>query len=170
MEFSMEKLKGREFFFFSHERTYTSQKDLQTVWKKLTTRSPFEIFETEHTQVGLIFDSADSSFHYSPQESVDLKEGQILFLTFSYAKGTFQMANAMRVDKIDEENKEILLSYPSFNRTMGQQKLSLITTSTGGVKVVHSSLFRSGKKFYDYAVYPFFHDRLLKDFYFRLFH
>ena len=84
--------------------------------------------------------------------------------------GIYNLAVALEITKIDEQNKTIVFSYVNGGKSKGEQILHFITTADGYTEIIHETLFRSDSKFRDKVLYPFFHNKAINEFHRNMLH
>lgn len=93
-------------------------------------------------------------------------EGQIVLLTIKLVAGV-KLPVAFQFVRIDEKQHEVSFSYLSVNTSAGVQR-ARFAQKGDEVVVTHVSRFKSESHFRDARLYPFFHRRLLDDYYGRV--
>ena len=147
----------------AQKKIYLIKENLSTVWNKYRTTSPTESWNGKKVMFGFMFSRNNNSPAYCGDEISAIDTGQIIFLNLKLLK-IYNLAMAFEVIALDPLKKTIEFSYMECNVSQGKQCLQFIDTPKGYTKIIHSSYFKSGSKFRDKLLYPFFHKRTTNEF------
>ena len=90
--------------------------------------------------------------------------GQILYMDLRLIKGLYHLATAFEITKVEDETGVIEVSYSQSGVNEGKQVIQMEEDRHGNTIIRHTSMIRSGHRFRDRVLYPYFHNRLINAF------
>ena len=152
-----------------HEMDYTFEaRTAEEVYSEMVNAQPAELWRGKAT----FYNGIPANQSAPPSDGIfpSREEGDILFvglnIRFASVVRILGIAVGFRVVKVDPEQKVIEFSYLNSNTSKGVQRIEISDTTNGGAYVFHKSCYRSknGEKYRDDA-YPYFHEKMINDFY-----
>lgn len=135
---------------------------IDSVWSVYTTANPNEIWQGKFTSFGFAYSRNEDELFYQGETFDKLEEGQIQFLSLRYLWGLFKLNIAHELIGIDEASKRLQFCYMKYGKSEGTQILTL-TEENGKTKVTHNTYYKSGSKFRDKRIYPYFHEKTIEE-------
>jgi hypothetical protein len=150
--------------FYTYQKVYLIKESIEKVWNVYASTSPNISWKTDRCDFGLLYDRNQDSLLYADDKIPALCPGNVLFINLKLFKGLYQMATAFEVTKVSSEQRFIEMSYIETGVARGKQLIKLEATENGYTKVTHITRIKSGSKFRDRVAYPFFHNKIIKEF------
>lgn len=135
---------------------------IDSVWKAYKTVNPNEVWQGKFTSFGFAYSRNDDELFYQGEAFQELEEGQIQFLSLRYLWGVFKLNIAHELIGIDEAGKSLQFCYMPYGKSNGTQIITL-SEEDGKTKVTHDTYYRSSSKFRDKRIYPYFHEKTIKE-------
>ncbi len=154
------RIKDSTHYF--HNYTVYFDAPIDSVWNAYNTVSPTKVWNSKIISFGFAYARADNQLYYEDEIIDHLEVGQIQFLSLRYLGGIFKLTNALELTKIDENSKSLQFCYMRYGKSQGTQIIKL-TEENGRTKVTHNTYYKSGSKFRDKRLYPYFHEITVKD-------
>ncbi|NQV53137.1 MAG: hypothetical protein HQ500_08130 [Flavobacteriales bacterium] len=156
--------------FYQYEKKYLVKLPLIQVWHAYKRANPTEAWTTNKSTCGLMYERASDRIVY-PNDTVDgINIGQILYMDLNLIQGLYHMATAFEITKVEDESGVFEVSYLKRGFTEGKQIVRMYETEKGYTRIVHQTFMRSGRKFRDKVLYPYFHNRLINSFHRKMKH
>ena len=100
---------------------------------------------------------------YKDDDYQEIEEGEIIFLNLKLLGGIKNIAVALKVTKVDDENKTINLCYISNGMTEGTQQIKLAENIDGNTVICQETRYRNLSKFREKKLYPIFHNQAVTE-------
>jgi hypothetical protein len=140
------------------------KQDIDVVWNNFVHQSPSEEFDGRIVTFGLLYSKKYNNFLYKNESYKGIEEGQILFFNL-HVLGIKNLAVAVEVTRMDNEQKEIEYCYVDHGSTKGTQKFKLKSTPEGYTEITQLTRYKCKSKLRDRRLYSFFHARIVKEFF-----
>ncbi len=155
--------------FHTHRANYKVKSDVSTVWQKYQNASPSESWEGKRFSFGFAFDRNKEELVYREDKSNNgVEPGQMFYVNLRLMGGVYNMAVAFEIITVDTVNRVMEFSYVQGGQSQGLQRIELKEGENGHTAIVHTSFFKSGSKFRDKVLYPYFHKRIINEFHRRM--
>lgn len=155
--------------FHTHRANYKVKSDVSTVWQKYQNASPSESWEGKRFSFGFAFDRNKEELVYREDNSSNgVEPGQMFYVNLRLMGGVYNMAVAFEIITVDTVNRVMEFSYVEGGQSQGLQRIELKEDEDGNTAIVHTSFFKSGSKFRDAILYPYFHKRIINEFHRRM--
>lgn len=141
------------------------RQDIHVVWNNLIHQSPSAEFDGRIVTFGLLYSRKFNNFLYQNETYDGIEEGQILFFNLRVLSGIKNLAVAMEVTRLDNDQKEIEYCYVDHGSTKGTQKFTLKSTPQGYTEITQLTNYKCKSRFRDRRLYSFFHERIVKEFF-----
>lgn len=153
--------------YFKHEKCYTINETIDNVWKVYTNSNAKEVWQYKSSKYLISFDNSTKLYNNLYNQSFDsVKVNKTYGLELTFLKFV-KIPVVFQITKIDHDNKVIQFTYMKENKSNGFQTIEFI--DLGGKTIIkHTSYYKSGKKFRDKKIYPFFHEVATDDFHNRM--
>ncbi len=136
-------------------KTYRIKASIEDVWNKYRSTSPAISWNGKKVKFGFMFAKKEKKLVYAGQDISQIDTGQVIFLNLKLM-GFYNLAVAFEVTMVDQDKHLIEFSYIEGNKSQGKQRLQFIDMPNGNTQIIHSSYFKTGSKFGDKLLYPFF--------------
>lgn len=150
-------------------RTYTKsqliRQDINVVWNNLICQSPGDEFDGRIVTFGLLYSKSHKNLIYINDSYAGIEEGQLLFFNLRVLSGIKNIAVALEVTRMDNENKEIEYCYIDHGDTRGTQKFTLKQTPEGLTEITQITKYSCKSRLRERRLYSFFHERIVKEFF-----
>ena len=83
------------------------KQDISVVWANLTQLSPKDEFDGRIVKFGLLYSKKHNNLLYRNEVKPGIEEGQILFFNLRVLSGIKNLAVALEVTRMDNENKSV---------------------------------------------------------------
>lgn len=140
------------------------RQDINVVWNNLIHQSPSEEFDGRIVTFGLLYSKKLNNFLYKNESYEGIDEGQILFFNL-HVLGIKNIAVAMEVTRLDNDQKEIEYCYVDNGSTKGTQKFMLKSTPEGFTEITQLTKYKCKSRLRDRRLYSFFHGRIVDEFF-----
>jgi hypothetical protein len=151
--------------FYRGEKIFYSKYKLSDVWNNYRHANLISSWKGNYVRFGLLISKHSNSVTYIKSTIYpDIDTGQVYFLNLNILKGLFHIPVAFEIINIDPLNKILEFSYIDNNVSKGKQTLHFFDNGDGRTRIVHTSYFRSNSRFRDTRLYPYFHNRFIKEF------
>jgi hypothetical protein len=148
-------------------RTFTKSKlirqDANVVWTNLTQLSPKDEFDGRIVKFGLLYSKRHNNILYRNEVRTGIEEGQILFFNLRVLSGFKNLAVALEVTHLDNDNKTVEYCYVDHGSTKGTQKIILSTTPEGFTEITQVTRYKCNSRFRNNRLYAFFHERIVNE-------
>lgn len=139
------------------------RQDISVVWNNLIHQSLSEEFDGRIVTFGLLYSKKYHNLLYKNEPTTGIEEGQVLFFNLRMLSGIKNLAVALEVTRMDDENKTVEYCYVDHGDTRGTQKFTLIPTKDGFTEICQITKYRCKSKLRDRRLYSFFHERIIKE-------
>ena len=172
LQASCEDLEKLEDFegFYHYEKKYLVKLPLTQVWSAYKRANPTEAWTTKKSTCGLMYERASDRIVYPTDTVNGVTIGQILYMDLNLIQGLYHMATAFEITKVEDESGVFEVSYLERGFAEGKQIVRMYETDKGYTRIVHQTFMRSGRKFRDKVLYPYFHNRLINSFHRKMKH
>lgn len=148
----------------TYQKTGLIKQDINIVWDNLIHQSPSDEFDGRIVTFGLLYSKKLNKFFYKNESYEGIEEGQILFFNL-HVLGIKNLAVALEVTRMDQEQKEIEYCYVDHGSTRGTQKFILKPTSDGNTTITQITKYKCKSRLRNQKLYSFFHERIVKEFF-----
>lgn len=149
----------------SYKKSQLFRQNIDVVWNNLVHQSPSAAFDGRIVTFGLLYSKKLNNFLYRDQSYEGVETGQTLFLNLRLLSGIKNIAVAMEVTRVDNDQKVIEYCYIDHGSTQGTQKFSLKSTPEGFTEISHESRYKSKALLRSHGLYTYFHGRIVKEFF-----
>lgn len=150
--------------FFVYNKAFCLPADLQTVWNLYAQSNQTEVWQNVRVSFGMIYARSNEAFFYADQEAKGFSVGNLYFLNLKIMRGLYNLPVSFEILRVDPAEKIIEFAYMKGGKTIGKQVLIFAENPSGGSCVQHQSIVVRGKNIRDHYLYPFFHNRIIKEF------
>ncbi|NOZ47776.1 MAG: hypothetical protein GXO79_13490 [Chlorobi bacterium] len=150
--------------YLTMEQSFLIKEKIDKVWKEYKALNPVKTWSGKMVSFGLEYSQLKNKLFYASEVYKGIELGQVFYLNLKLLRGVYNLAMAFEIVTIDDVNKIIEFSYVNCNKAKGKQELQFVETPEGYTKIIHSTYFKSKSKIRDAALYPFFHQRAIKEF------
>ncbi len=151
------------FTFSFHRSSQTIKEKIQNVWNKLKSIKPRDEYRGRMVTFGLLYSSKTDRVLYNDDDYQGIEEGEIIYLNLKLLGGIKNIAVALEVTKIDDENKTIQLCYLNNGMTEGTQQIKLAENTDGNTVICQETRYRNLSKFREKWLYPIFHQKAVNE-------
>jgi len=151
------------FTFSFHRSSQTIREKIQNVWYKLKSIKPRDEYRGRMVTFGLLYSSKTDRVLYNDDDYQGIEEGEIIYLNLKLLGGIKNIAVALEVTKIDDENKTIQLCYLNNGMTEGTQQIKLAENTEGNTVICQETRYRNLSKFREKWIYPLFHQKAVNE-------
>lgn len=151
--------------FRTFEKSQLIRQDAVVVWHHLVHQSPNDEFDGRIVTFGLLYSKTNHTFLYHNDSSAGIEEGQVLFFNLRLLRGIKNLAVALEVTRVDNENKEFEYCYVDHGDTKGTQKFSLKPTPDGFTELTQVTKYHCKSRLRDRRLYSYFHEQIVKEFF-----
>ncbi len=149
----------------SFRKSVLIRQNIDVVWNNLVHQSPSAAFDGLIVTFGLLYSKSQNNFLYKDQTYAGIETGQTLFLNLRLLRGIRNIAVAMEVTRLDNDEKVIEYCYIDHGSTQGTQKFSLKSTPEGFTEISHESTYKSKALLRSQGLYSFFHGQVVNEFF-----
>jgi hypothetical protein len=147
------------------EKTFYLKYKLSNVWECYKHANPVKSWNGHSVRFGLLILKRSNSVVYSDNTSFPAADtGQVYFLNLRFIRGLFKIPMAFEIINIDNKRQIMEFSYIDKNKSLGKQTLEFFDNGQGRTKIVHRSYFYSNSSLRDNLLYPYFHNRVIKEY------
>jgi len=139
------------------------KQDISVVWANLTQLSPKDEFDGRIVKFGLLYSKKHNNILYRNEVKPGIEEGQILFFNLRVLSGIKNLAVALEVTRLDNDNKSVEYCYVDHGNTKGTQMINLTTTPEGYTEIEQITRYRCNSKLRNNRLYSFFHERIVNE-------
>ncbi len=150
--------------YYKHVMTLSVDASLQKVWESYLLSDPSKVWNNKSSTKQLVLQKTPEKIYHTTDPISTTKIGQIYFLNLKLLARLVNMAVAFEIVTIDAQKRLIEFSYIEGNTSEGVQRIEFFALDEHSTEIIHTSYFKSGKRFRDRWVYPFFHKKLTTDF------
>jgi hypothetical protein len=150
--------------FQTFKKSELIRQDINVVWNNLIHQSPSDEFDGRIVTFGLLYSKKLNNFLYKNESYSGIEEGQILFFNL-HVLGIKNLAVAMEVTRLDNDQKEIEYCYVDNGSTKGTQKFMLKSTPDGYTEITQLTRYKCKSRLRDRRLYSFFHGRIVEEFF-----
>ncbi len=144
-------------------KTQLIKQDINAVWTNLTQVSPQDEFDGRIVKFGLLYSKKHNNILYRNDIKSGIEEGQILFFNLRVLSGIKNIAVALEVTQLDNDNKTIEYCYVDHGSTKGTQMICLTKASEGYTEIKQITRYRCNTKLRNNRLYSFFHERIVNE-------
>jgi hypothetical protein len=159
------KKEAKESDFHIIEKTFYVDNKLPQVWELYRDVNPVKMWTAKSVRFGLMISKCSNSVIYTNSlYYAGIDTGQVYFLDLRFIRGLFNIPVAFEIITIDKAHQIMEFSYIENNKSLGKQTLFFIDNGDGRTRIVHRSFFRSESRLRDLLLYPYFHNRFIRQF------
>lgn len=147
------------------EKSQLIKQNVDVVWNNLTHQSPSEEFDGRIVTFGLLYSKRYHNLLYKNEAHTGIEVGQILFFNLRVLNGFKNLAVALEVTKMDNEEKTVEYCYVDHGETRGTQKFMLKPTPEGFTEIIQITRYKCKSRLRDRRLYSFFHERIVQEFF-----
>lgn len=151
--------------FKTFKKSQLIKQNIDVVWNNLIHQSPSDEFDGRIVTFGLLYSKRMNDFLYKNESYDGIEEGQILFFNLRVLSGIKNLAVAMEVTRLDNDQKEIEYCYIDHGSTRGTQKFTLQPTPEGFTEITQITRYKCKSQLRDKKLYSFFHERIVNEFF-----
>ncbi len=133
------------------------------VWAKLKSIRPKDEYNGKMVSFGFLYSKRMDKIFYNNDDIKGIEEGEVLYLNLKLLGGIKNIAVALEVTKVDEDNKIIQFCYLDNGMTEGTQQVRLIEDKDGNTIITQESHYRNKSKFREKRLYPIFHRQAVNE-------
>lgn len=148
-----------------YKKTQLIRQDINVVWNNLTRQSLNAEFDGHIVTLGLLYSKSQKNIKYKNESDVSVEEGQILFFNLRVLRGLTNIAVALEVTRLDNDQKKVEYCYIDHGKTKGTQEFSLKPTPEGFTEITQTTRYSCKSRIRDRRLYSFFHDRIVMEFF-----
>ncbi|MEI6060196.1 MAG: hypothetical protein WCR72_05775 [Bacteroidota bacterium] len=141
------------------------RQNIDVVWNNLTHQSLSEEFNGRIVTLGLLYSKRHNNLGYKNESGAGIEEGQILFFNLRVLSGIKNLAVALEVTHMDNDQKTVEYCYVDHGSTKGTQKFSLKSTPEGFTEITQLTRYKCKSRLRDRRLYSFFHERIVREFF-----
>jgi hypothetical protein len=145
------------------KKSQVIRQDISVVWNNLIHQSLNEEFDGRIVTFGLLYSKKYNNLLYKNEPTSGIEEGQVLFFNLRMLSGIKNLAVALEVTRMDNDNKTVEYCYVDHGDTRGTQKFSLRPTREGFTEICQITKYRCKSRLRDRRLYSFFHERIIKE-------
>ncbi len=150
--------------FSTHVGYFFFDAPVEKVWKVASVSNPAEIWIGKILSLSFVYDkNCDKILFPSELCENSLSIEQIYFITLKYLKGMFVLPTALKVTKIDSDEKTIEFTYLRGGKSEGKQSLQFLAESDNKTQIIHTTYYHSGSRLRDRRLYPHFHQKAISE-------
>lgn len=150
--------------FMNYEKEYIIKAPSDEVWKNYKSSSQTEIWDLRRVAFGVLYSKDAQSLVYADQDYYGMEVGQIYYLNLKVLNGFYRLPVVFEIITVDPEKKLFEFSYLKGGTAQGKQMIQFEDTEEGYTKIIHKSFVKSHSKIRDMYIYPFFHNKIIKEF------
>jgi hypothetical protein len=151
--------------FKTFKKSTLIRQHVDVVWNNLIHQSPSDEFDGRIVTFGLLYSKRMNDFLYKNESYDGIEEGQILFFNLRVLSGIKNLAVAMEVTRLDNDQKEIEYCYIDHGSTRGTQKFTLKPTPEGFTEITQITRYKCKSQLRNKKLYSFFHERIVNEFF-----
>jgi len=144
-------------------KTQLIKQDIGIVWANLTQLSPNDEFDGRIVTFGLLYSKKHNNILYRNEAKPGIEEGQILFFNLRVLSGIKNLAVALEVTHLDNDNKTIEYCYVDHGSTKGTQMINLTSTAEGYTQIEQITWYKCNSKLRNNRLYSFFHEKIVNE-------
>ncbi|RPH33377.1 MAG: hypothetical protein EHM93_05355 [Bacteroidales bacterium] len=149
---------------YSHQNSsHIIKETILKVWVKLKSIRPKDEYRGRMVSFGFLYSKNKDKIFYDNDDIKGIEEGEVLYLNLKLLGGIKNIAVALEVTKVDEENKIIRFCYLNNGMTEGTQQVRLIEDKDGNTVISQESKYRNKSKFREKRLYPIFHRQAVNE-------
>jgi hypothetical protein len=146
-----------------YSKSQLIKKDINVVWNNLTHLSPKDEFDGRIVKFGLLYSKRNNNLLYSNELNPGAEEGQILFFNLRVLSGIKNLAVALEVTRMDNDQKTIEYCYVDHGNTKGTQRITLRSTPEGYTEITQLTRYKCKSQLRNHGLYSYFHNRIVKE-------
>ncbi len=149
---------------YSHQKSsHIIKETILKVWAKLKSIRPKDEYNGKMVSFGFLYSKRMDKIFYNNDDIKGIEEGEVLYLNLKLLGGIKNIAVALEVTKVDEDNKIIQFCYLDNGMTEGTQQVRLIEDKEGNTVISQESRYRNKSKFREKRLYPIFHRQAVNE-------
>jgi hypothetical protein len=149
----------------SFTKSQLIRQNINVVWNNLIHQSPSEEFNGRIVTFGLLYSKRLNNLLYSNETYAGIEEGQVVFFNLRVLGGIKNLAVAMEVTRLDNNEKILEYCYLDHGETKGTQKFTLKSTHDGFTEITQLTKYKCKSKLRNRRLYSYFHERIVKEFF-----
>jgi hypothetical protein len=147
------------------EKSFYLNYELPDVWECYRHSNPFKMWNGQSVRFGVLISKYSNSVIYANSSYYpEIDTGQVYFLNIRVMKGLFNIPVAFEIITIDQEQRIMEISYIENNKSLGKQTIQFFDNGDGRTRIDHLSYFKSESPLRDDLLYPYFHNKFIKEF------
>ncbi|MBN8702568.1 MAG: hypothetical protein J0M08_05860 [Bacteroidetes bacterium] len=151
--------------YSTHTKTYVVNQSISKSWEAYKNANPAIAWCGKNIGFDVLLKKSTGEIVYNDSKEYDgAKKGNVLFLNLKVCKGLANVPVAFEITTVDPANRIMEFSYIKGNKSQGKQQLKFVEGENGQTQIIHQTYFKSGSKFRDKYIYPFFHTRIINQF------
>jgi hypothetical protein len=159
------KKQIKESDFHINEKIFFAKNRLSDVWECYRHANLAKSWNGYSVKFGLLIAKGSNSvFYANTSVCPEADTGQVYFLNLGLLRGLFHIPVAFEIINIDPLTEKLEFSYLEDNKSRGKQTLQFFDNGDGSTRIVHTSYFKSNSRLRDNLLYPYFHNRFIKEF------
>lgn len=151
------------FSYSFHRSSQTIKEKIQNVWNKIKSIKPSDEYRGKMVTFGFLYSLKSNRILYGDDDYQEIEEGEIIFLNLKLLRGIKNIAVALEVTKVDDENKTIQFCYLNNGKTEGTQQIKLAENDQGNTVICQETRYRNRSKFRQKRLYPIFHQKAVSE-------
>lgn len=151
-------------YFMNYEKEYIIKESSDVVWENYRHSNQVDIWELRRVAFGVLYSRENQSLVYADQDFYGMEVGQIYYLNLKVLNGLYKLPVVFEIITVDPEKKLFEFSYLKGGTAQGKQMIQFEDTEEGYTRIVHKSFVKSHSKIRDMYIYPFFHNKIIKEF------
>ncbi|CAG5078530.1 hypothetical protein [Parvicella tangerina] len=149
--------------FYKHEKTFYLPGNIEEVWELYCQVGPQNMWSGPKNKFKNAYSIPTKTGFYKKEKNIPgPSEGMVYELKLKVLK-FLRVPVTFEITKLSDQTKIIEFTYGLENKSHGKQILEFSSVN-GGTCVKHTSYFKSGNKFRDRRLYPFFHEKCIDEF------
>lgn len=150
--------------FMNYEKEYIIKESSDVVWENYKHSNQTDIWELRRVAFGMLYSRESESQVYADQDFYGMEVGQIYYLNLKVLNGLYRLPVVFEIITVDPEKKLFEFSYLKGGTAQGKQMIQFEDTEEGYTRIIHKSFVKSHSKIRDMYIYPFFHNKIIKEF------
>ena len=146
------------------EKSFFLKNNLQVSWQGYLSANPSKAWNGRKISFGLLLRKNPGNIFYNHDSMMGIDTGQVFFLNLKILLGIYNVPVAFEIITVDSVKKLIEFSYVEGNKSSGVQQVKFLDTGDGRTRIIHTSYYKSESHFRDKWIYPFFHNKIIRDF------
>jgi hypothetical protein len=151
--------------FNIQEKEFYLDYDLSSVWESYRHVNAIKMWNGKSVRFGVLLSKPSNTVVYEGNtSSPEIDTGQVYFLNLRMIRGLVNIPVAFEIINIDQIHQLIEFSYIDSNKSKGKQTIQFFDNGDGRTRIAHTSYFKSGSHLRDNLLYPWFHNKFIKEF------